>query len=158
MTTVEIVASLAIAVGIIGIVLPFLPGALLIAAALVGWAVDDGTTQAWLWAGGALLVLAVGQIVKYVVPGRRLKASGVPNSSVLIGGLLAIAGFFVIPVVGLFLGFLAGVYLAEYQRVGQAEAWPSTVAATKAVGLSILIELASGLVAAAVFAAALVLT
>ena len=31
-------------------------------------------------------------------------------------------GFFVIPVVGLFLGFVLGVYLAELQRVGRAQA------------------------------------
>ena len=69
----------------------------------------------------------------------------------VVGGLLGIVGFFVIPLVGLFVGFVLGVYLAELQRVGQANAWPSTWAAVKAAGLSILIELASGLLAASAF-------
>ena len=56
---------------------------------------------------------------------------------------LGVVGFFVIPVVGLFVGFVLGIYLAERRRVGQADAWPSTKAALRAVGLSILIELTS---------------
>ena len=40
--------------------------------------------------------------------------------------LLGVVGFFVVPVVGLFLGFVLGVYLAELRRVGAAAAWPST--------------------------------
>ena len=55
----------------------------------------------------------------------------------------AFAGFFVVPVVGLVLGFVAGVYAAERRRVGVEAAWPSTLAALRAVGLCILIELAA---------------
>jgi len=59
-------------------------------------------------------------------------------------------GFFVVPVVGLILGFVLGVYTAERVRLGShATAWPSTMHALKAVGLSILIELAAGLLLAA---------
>jgi hypothetical protein len=63
------------------------------------------------------------------------------------GGVLGIIGFFVVPVIGLFLGFVLGVYVAERQRVGSELAWPTTRAALKAVGVSILIELAAGLLA-----------
>ncbi|MFT4188312.1 MAG: DUF456 domain-containing protein [Aeromicrobium sp.] len=157
-TTVEIIAAVAIALGIVGIVLPILPGALLIAGGLVGWAISDGSAVAWLWAGVGLAILVIGQVVKYLIPGKRLKAAGVPNQTLIVGGLLAIVGFFVVPVVGLFVGFVLGVYLAELERVGSEKAWPSTWAATKAVGLSILIELVSGLFAAICFVAGLLLT
>jgi ABC-type Fe3+ transport system permease subunit len=67
----------------------------------------------------------------------------------VIGGLLSIAGFFLIPVVGFIIGFVVGVYLSERQRLGShPEAWPSTRKALSAAGLSILIELASGLLIA----------
>ena len=81
-----------------------------------------------------------------------------PARTLLAGGVLGIVGFFVIPVVGLLLGFVLGVYLAEYARLGRDGAWPSTRAALAAVGWSILIELAAGLVATAVWVGALVLT
>ena len=158
MTTVELIAGLVIVVGIVGVVIPVLPGVLLVAGALLGWAIDAGTSEAWLWAGVALAVLGVGQVFKYLVPGRRLAASGVPNRTILIGGAAAIVGFFVVPVVGLFLGFLGGVYAAEVARLGQQAAWTSTWAATKAVGLAILIELMSVLVAGVLFVAALLAT
>nr|WP_246210013.1 DUF456 domain-containing protein [Nocardioides piscis] len=58
-------------------------------------------------------------------------------------------GFFVIPVVGLFIGFVLGVYAAEHRRLGSAAAWPATKHALKAVGLSILIELAAAMLAVA---------
>ena len=66
--------------------------------------------------------------MKYAVPGRRLKAA-VPTSTLVVGGLVAIVGFFVIPVVGMLVGFPIGIYVAERVRVGAAGAWPSTRAA-----------------------------
>jgi hypothetical protein len=50
------------------------------------------------------------------------------------------------------------VYLAELARLGRARAWPSARHALTAVGWSILIELAAGLLATAVWVGALVLT
>ena len=67
-----------------------------------------------------------------------------------------LVGFFVVPVVGLFLGFVLGVYLAERGRLGQHRAaWASTIVALKAAGWSMLIELLTGLVMAATWVIAL---
>ena len=141
-------AALGIALGLVGIVVPLLPGTLLVAVDVLGWAVVVGQVEGWAWAVVALVVLGLGVAVKYVVPGRRLTRSGVPRSTLVSGGVLAVVGFFVVPVVGLVLGFVAGVYLAEAQRVGGRAAWPSTRAALSAVGLALLLELGAGLVAA----------
>jgi hypothetical protein len=90
-----------------------------------------------------------------MVPGRRLREAGVPRRSLVIGGLLSIAGFFLIPVVGFIIGFVVGVYASERQRLGTHEqAWPSTRKALSAAGLSILIELAAGLLIAGSWLAA----
>jgi uncharacterized protein len=118
------------------------------------WTVSEGSGTAWTVFAVVTTLLVLGAAVKYVIPGRGLRASGVPNRTLLLGGALGIAGFFVVPVVGLFLGFVLGVYLAETRRVGRNLAWPSTVAALKAVGLSILIELAAALLATGVWLAA----
>ena len=65
--------------------------------------------------------------------------------------MVAIVGFFVVPVVGVFIGFVLGVYASEVQRVGARTAWPSTKAAVHAVGISMLLELTSTLLAAVVW-------
>lgn len=151
MTLVDVLVAVLIAVGIAGVVVPVLPGLLLIAGAVIAWAALTGGGTAWAVAGVALAVLVVGSVVKYTIPGRRLQAAGIPASTQWWGALGAVVGFFVIPVVGIFVGFPAGVYLAEHRRLGAAEAWPSTVQALRAVGLSILIELLAGVAAALVW-------
>ena len=97
-------------------------------------------------------------LVKFLVPNRRLKVAGIPGSTQWVGAALGVIGFFVIPVVGLFIGFVLGVYLAEYRRLGASAAWPSTKHALRAVGTSILIELVAGVVATFVWVAGVVLT
>ena len=158
MTLLEVLVGVALIVGVIGVVVPILPGALLSAAALVVWAVATGGATAWGLTILALVVLGIGQVVKYTVPRRRLREAGIPASTQWAGVALAVVGFFAVPVVGLFLGFPLGVYLAEHQRVGSREAWPSTRRALAAVGLSMLIEAASTVVAALVWVVGVVIT
>lgn len=157
-TLVEIAVAIAIAAGLAGMIVPVLPGAVLIAAAILVWALEVGGSTAWIVFGVALALLVLGSVVKFLVPGRRLQAAGVPNRSLWAGAGLGVVGFFVIPVVGIFVGFVLGIYLAEWQRVGRDAAWPSTKHALKATGLSILIELAAGVLAAAAWAVGVVLT
>ncbi len=158
MTLVEIAVAIAIAAGLAGMIVPILPGAVLIAAAILVWALEVGGSTAWIVFGVALALLVLGSVVKFLVPGRRLQAAGVPNRSLWAGAGLGVVGFFVIPVIGIFVGFVLGIYLAEWQRVGRDAAWPSTKHALKATGLSILIELAAGVLAAAAWAVGVVLT
>jgi uncharacterized protein YqgC (DUF456 family) len=154
----ELLFALVILVGLIGIVVPVLPGSLLILGAALAWAAFDGSATAWSVLAVVVTILALGAIVKYVVPGRRLAEGGVPRSSLVLGGLLGIVGFFLIPVVGLVVGFVLGVYLGELRRLGAQQAWPSTRLAVRAVGLSVLIELAAGLLAAVTWAVGASLT
>lgn len=147
MSGVEVVVALVIAIGLVGIVVPVLPGSILVLAAVVVWATEQGGTIAWVVTGVAAALVAAGAVVKYLVPGRRLQLSGVPRSTILFAAVLGIVGFFVIPVVGLVIGFVLGVYAAEWRRTSAQEAWPSTVHALKAVGLGILIELVFALLA-----------
>jgi len=157
-TLTDLVVGLAILVGLAGIIVPVLPGTVLILAALLLWAVQVGTGAGWVVFAVGTTFLAVGTMVKYVVPGRRMQAAGVPNSTILIGALVGLVGFFVIPVVGLLVGFVLGVYLAEHRRVGAERAWPSTKAAIKAVGLGILIELVAALLATATWLVGVIAT
>ena len=158
MSSIEILLALVIAVGIAGIIVPVLPESILVLGAVLVWALDIGTTTAWAVFAVCAVLLAAGSVVKYLVPGRSLKASGVPNRTLLVGALLAFIGFFVVPVVGLFIGFVLGIYLAERTRVGAAAAGPSTRSALRAVGVSILIELAAAALAALAWVAGVAAT
>jgi len=154
----DFLVGVAVVIGLVGIFVPVLPGSVLILGAILVWTLEEGSPSAWLVFAVSATFLVLGAIVKYVVPGRRLKTAGVPNRTLWAGALLGLVGFFVIPVVGLFIGFVAGVYLAESRRLGRDRAWPSTKHALKAVGLSLLIELAAALLAASVwFVAAIAL-
>ena len=153
--TTNLIVALLIAVGLVGIVVPVLPGTLLILFAILVWAIAVGSPTGWVVMGVVSALLAAGAVVKYAVPGRRLKGAGVPSSTLVAGAVLGFVGFFVVPVVGLFLGFVLGVYLAEHRRLDASAAWPSTKHALKAVGLSITIELAAGLAATVIWVAGL---
>jgi uncharacterized protein len=155
---VTLLSGIVIAIGIIGVVMPVLPGLLLCWLGVLGWAIFiDGGWSKWLVFGVVTVIALVGTVVKYVWPGRNLKRSGVGNWTLFFGGLLGIVGFFVVPVVGLVLGFVLGVYLSEQVRARNSkQAWRSTVHALKAAGLSMLIELAAGLAIAAVWVVGLV--
>jgi uncharacterized protein YqgC (DUF456 family) len=152
-------SALAIAVGIVGVLVPVLPGLLLCWAGVLLWALlGGGGWGRWVVLAAATGLAVAGTVVKYAVPGRNLKKAGVPTSSLLAGGVLGIVGFFAIPVVGLFIGFVLGIWLAEQLRLrDRRAAWTSTKHALKATGVSMLIELAAGLGIAAVFAAGVVL-
>jgi uncharacterized protein YqgC (DUF456 family) len=150
-----LVVGLAIATGIAGVVVPVLPGALLVWAAVAVWALADGSATAWAVLALATLLIGGAQVVKLLVPARRLRDSGVTRRAIVAGLLLAAVGFFVIPVVGFFLGFPLGVYLEERRRLGRhASAWRSTRQALRAIGLSILIELTATVLAAGAWLAA----
>ncbi len=157
MTGTVFVCGVLVLVGLFGILVPVLPGTLLVLLGILVWASEEGTTASWTVFGVAAAFLAVGMVVKYAVPGRRLKAA-VPTSTLVVGGLVAVVGFFVIPVVGMLVGFPIGVYVAERARLGAAGAWPSTRAALRAVATSILIEFVAALVATGVWLAGVVST
>jgi uncharacterized protein len=145
-TTVNLIAGVAMAVGVLGVLMPVLPGLLLCWAAVLLWALlGDAGGMRWAILAVATVIAVGGTVVKYLWPGRRLKSTGVPTSSLIAGGLLGVVGFFVVPVVGLVLGFVLGLFLAERARLGPGAAWPSTRQALTAVGLSMLVELAAAL-------------
>lgn len=151
-TGVAVLVGIAIFVGIVGIVVPILPGAILSLAAILVWSIVERSAIGWVVFAIAVVLIGASQVVKYVVPERRLREAGVPRRSMIFGILLGIVGFFVIPVVGMFIGFPIGVYLSELQRQrDHALAWTSTKHALRETGVSILIELVGTSLAAAVW-------
>jgi uncharacterized protein YqgC (DUF456 family) len=143
-----VLVALAIAVGLVGILVPLMPGTVLVFGAILVWALFERTTVAWVTLGIVAALLAASLLVKDLWPMRRMKSADVGTLSLVAGAVLGIIGFFVVPVLGLVIGFVLGVYLAELaKRRDQRVAWTSTVHAIKGVALSVGVELAGGLLA-----------
>jgi uncharacterized protein YqgC (DUF456 family) len=158
-TTVTLVAGLAILLGVLGVLIPVIPGLVLCWLGVVFWAfLGESGSARWPVFGIATVIALAGTAIKYLWPGKRLRDTGVPTTSLLAGGVLGLIGFFAVPVVGLVLGFVLGVWLAERARLGPADAWPSARGALAAVGLSLLVEFAAALGIAVVWVFALVIT
>jgi uncharacterized protein YqgC (DUF456 family) len=154
----ELLVLLVMLVGLAGVIVPVLPGLLLVWAAGLSWAWLDGGGARWAVAAVLTVLFVAGTAAKYVLPARRAAADGAPRRTLLLGATGAVVGFFVIPVVGVVVGGVGAVYLAEAARLGDAgAAWASTRAVLVGVGIGVLVELATGLVMVAVWGVAAVL-
>lgn len=139
--------------------MPLLPGTLLVWAAIAVWSFIEQTTVAWVVFGAVSALLGSGILVKYLWPARRMRAADVGGWSLAAGAALGVVGFFVIPVAGLLVGFVLGVFLAELaHRRDRRRAWAATVHAIKGAALSVGVELTAALLATAIWVVGLVLT
>ncbi len=159
MSALEAVVAVVIAVGLVGVLVPLLPGSTLVLAGILLWAAVTSGTTAWVVFAVAAVLGALGAVLQYAVPGHRLRAAGISRATMVLGAVVGLVGFFVVPVVGLPLGFVAGVWLGEWHRLGSARrAGPATRTAVAAVGLGMLVELALAMAATAAWVVGVVLT
>jgi uncharacterized protein YqgC (DUF456 family) len=99
------------------------------------------------------LIAAAGWSASTVLTGRKLRELQVPRRSIVVAVIAGIAGLFLIPVVGLFVGFAAGLLVSEFVRHRDHRAALSTSASTlKAAGTGVLIEFGMVCLAGAVWA------
>ncbi len=139
---VTVLCGLAILVGVAGIVIPVLPGSILIGFSLLAWALWGGAgTTGWVVFGVGLAFVLAGMAASAVLTGRKLREHRIPGRSVVTGLICGVAGMFLIPVVGLFVGFAAGLLLSESQRTRNIRTAAATSwAALKATGVGMLVE------------------
>lgn len=149
----SVLAAIGILVGLAGIVVPVLPGLILVLASVLLWALVAHDPVGWGVLGAAVVVAAIGWTLQYVIPGRSLRDAGVPNRTLIAGGVGGVLGLIFLPGVGLLVGFVVGVLLAELARQRTfAAAWPSVLRALRAAAMSFGIELAAGTVIASIWA------
>lgn len=145
-------------VGVLGIIIPVLPGLLLCVGAVLLWAAETGGTTAWITFGVVLAVYAIGVTLQLLLPGRRMKREGVGGRTLVLGVVGALVGAVVIPLVGLPVGFVVGVFVAEYLRFHERDrAWAATKSALRGVLHSMGIELSAALIIAILWAAGILL-
>ena len=142
------VVGVVMVVGLGGVILPVVPGLVLMwgAALVYGFAVG------WSTIGVATMVilglLVVASLVSGVLVPRRAAAESGASGWSQLGALIgAIVGFFAIPVFGLIVGALVGLLVVEYLRTDDwGAAWTATKGTARGFGVSILIDLGLGMV------------
>lgn len=154
---VTVLVALAYVVGLCGIVLPVLPGTITIIIATLIWAIVTGGWTSWVAFAIILVLGIIGMTTSYVLTGRRLQRHEVPTWPILVGIAAGIVGIFVIPFLGLPIGFLIGLYVSEALRLkdwkrGLTSAW----VAIKALGIGIAIEFTLAMLSTITFAIAVV--
>jgi uncharacterized protein YqgC (DUF456 family) len=93
------------------------------------------------------------------VSGRRATAAGLPGWVLLAGVAGAVAGFFLIPVVGALIGWPAGVFVAELARHRHpGPAWASTKEVLKNLGLGVAVQFVAGVAMIALWVLAVLAT
>lgn len=137
-----LLVGLVLLLGVLGVLVPGVPGTWLVWAGLLWWALHERSALAWSLLVSATALLLVVQVVKWQLPPRRLPAVGVTPRMAAYAGAGALLGFVLIPVLGAVPGFVGGIYLCERLRLGtRGEAWASVRAVMRAVGTSVLVEL-----------------
>lgn len=149
MTTLLI--GLVIAVGVLGTVVPILPGLGLIWVAALIYGLAEGFGLVGWLAMAVMTALAVGGMAAgFVLPQRAALAGGIGVRGQLIAVGLAVIGFFLIPVVGLAVGFVTGVYLVARRRHPE-RAWDVTKSTVRAMVLAAGVQLVAGVLMALVW-------
>ena len=151
--------AVAMAVGVVGTVVPVVPGLALVWAAALVYGVRAGFGAVGVVAFTIITGLALAGIVTgYLMPQRAAARSGAARSSMWLGVVLALVGFFVVPLVGVVLGGVVGVFLGELVRTRDpTAAWRSTAATIKGFGVAVVVQVAIGLAMVAVWASWLLL-
>jgi uncharacterized protein len=139
--------AVVMAVGALGTVVPVLPGLALVWAAGLVYGLAEGFGPVGFAAFAVMTALAAGgTIAGWVVPKRRASGAGAGRASVWLGVTGAVVGFFVVPVVGLPLGGVLGIYVGEHLRTRDpAAAWAATRATIIGFGVAALVQLAAAL-------------
>jgi hypothetical protein len=149
----NVLVLLAMLAGTVGIVVPVLPGLLIVWGAVLVWALVLQTTFGWVVFGVATAVYAVGLVAQFLIPGRRMKSTGVDTRILAVALVVAVVGLFVIPGIGAPIGFIGAVYVLErLKHRDHGRAWLATRQALHAVMLNIGIELLTALAIIATWA------
>jgi len=139
-----LIVLVVMAVGLLGTLFPVLPGLLLIWVAALAWGL---TTAGVIVLAILTVLLVISWITTLTIPRKSASDLGVSRTSQLAGLGCGVLGFFVIPVIGLFIGALAGVLASEFLRLGDSrQAWLATKGVARGFGISVLVDFVIGVV------------
>lgn len=141
-----VAVAVAMVLGLALAVVPVAPGLLVIWLAAVAYGVGTGMDGPAWPALGVITALGIGGFAAaMVLPGRGASTRGAPGSTLAAGFAGALVGAVVLPVLGLPIGGVAGIWLAERRRQGSGDAaWQVTVGVLRGLGVAALVQLLAG--------------
>lgn len=155
----EVLIGLTMAIGLVGTLVPVLPGLFLVWAAGLAWAILDGAgTTHWIIFAVMTVIFAIGIGLSFYIPKKNAKSTLAPKWIFPVSSLFAVIGFFIIPIAGLPLGFIFGVFIShlfsgrEFHR-----ALREAGSTLKALGLVSLVQCICGILIATCWALGLLI-
>jgi uncharacterized protein len=152
-----VAAGILLVLAAVGVVYPVVPGSPIAMVTLLVWAWVVGGWAAWVVAVIGALLCAAGWSASVVLTGRKLKELEVPKWSILVASLAGLVGMFLIPVVGIFVGFAVGLLVSEAVRHRDVRrAVHYSLQTLKAMGAGVLVEFGLLCAAASVWSAGVI--
>lgn len=151
-----VVGVIGILVGLAGIVVPVLPGSIIVWLATAGTLLAHrADAAAWMLVVVLAVLSLAGSLATVVLPARTGMAGGAARSSFALAGIGAVLGFFLLPVLGFVVGALAGLFVGERLRFGETHpAIRSTGRVLRAYGIGVMVDLAAALTMVAIWVVA----
>ncbi|MBU6348105.1 MAG: DUF456 family protein [Actinomycetales bacterium] len=155
----QVLIGLAMAIGLIGTLIPVLPGLILMWLAGLVWVILDGPDKThWLLFALMTVFFVVGLALSMYLPAKSVADSAPPKWTLICGSAFAVIGFFLIPVVGAPLGFALGVFLRILIHGREFHlALGITGRTLKALGFSAIVQCMFGIAIATVWALGLII-
>ncbi|HEU4895814.1 MAG TPA: DUF456 family protein, partial [Acidimicrobiia bacterium] len=88
----DVLAGIVVLAGLVGIIVPILPGLVLQVGAIAFWAWEESSTVGWAVFVVVIALAVAASILKYLSPGRRLKEAGLPGWLLLTAVIVGIIG------------------------------------------------------------------
>lgn len=117
-------AVAAVGTGLVGTVVPQLPGLPLIWIAVLVWAAVENTAPAWAVLGGATVLAVAHHVLQNLLGGVRPADLVAPWRSLLVAVTTGLVGLLLARTLGLVAGFVGGLYLAERRRLRRGPSRP----------------------------------
>lgn len=149
----EIVVGTVIAIGVIGTLVPVLPGPLMVWGAAIAYGAVVGLDGAG-WPALGVITAGFGLCIYLgiAIPRHTIADEGLGWRGQILSAVLAVAGMFVVPVIGAWVGLALGVFLVRYHRTGDvAASRRSTMATVTAIGKATVLQFLTAVVMAGVW-------
>jgi uncharacterized protein len=140
-------------IGLIGVIVPIMPGIFLIWLGVLVYAWRDGfeSLSMGTFLFISVLVLFAGSSELWL-PMFGARKSGASKRTILTGLLGAIIGSFIIPLLGTIIGYVLGVLLGEYhKRRDWNAAWQASKGSLAGWGIATVLQLVTGVLVIIIF-------